>query len=430
MDHTPGNPTDRSWRDRLYDWLHDSVHDLEQEVDEAWDRLTHRLGWAEPGSLQVYTGYANGQTVKLGCRVLAGKPRGGPRDDDGWWDNLLNSYRRWNTHELAGVTVRCRFRGQAYTAVSDEEGYAWFELPDTDDPGAYWQNACLEVAGDSGDDTAAPAPAAGVAADCGVACPTQAAYGIISDMDDTVLFTGVTSLTTMAKLTFLGNARTRQPLAGVGALYRALVAGGGTPAGGARGEDATPQAAEENARGRVDPQPVNPIFYVSSSPYNLHDLLQDFLELNRIPAGPLRLRDLGVDDHKLFKTPGHGHKLDKARQIIDDFPRLPFVLFGDSGQADAELYAQLAQQRPDQLRAIFIRDVEPGDGSQRDTGVLRHLNQAQAAGVPAMLVRDSTAAARRLVELGLLDENAVDEVAAEAEADRQRPTAAEAAVTL
>ena len=421
-------PAERSWRDRLSDWLRDSVHDLEQELDEGWDRLTHRLGWAEPGSLQVYTGYANGRKVKLGCRVLAGRPGGGPKDDDGWWDNLLNSYRRWNTHELEGVEVRCVFRGQTHSGVSDEEGYVWLEFADRDDPGGYWQTARFEVV-DDGQSGGGLADAT-VTAECGVVCPSRAAYGIISDMDDTVLFTGVTNLMTMAKLTFLGNARTRQPLAGVGALYRALVSGGGTQAGGARGAEATPEAAEDHARDRVDDDPVNPIFYVSSSPWNLHDLLHDFLEVNRIPPGPLRLRDLGVDEQKLIKTHGHGHKLVKARQIMDDFPELPFVLFGDSGQADAELYAQLAQRRAGQLRAIFIRDVDPGDEPDRDTAVLSHLNRAQAQGVPAMLIRDSTTAARRLVELGLLRAEAVDEVAAEVDQDHRRPTAAEAAVHL
>ena len=452
MSDAPTQHGSESWRSRLSHWLRDSVHDLEQEVDAGWDRLTHRFGWSQPASLQVYTGYANGRRVRVGCRVLAGDPQGGPRDDDGWWDNLLNSYRRWNTHELAGVEVLCHFRGRTHRATSDEEGYVWMDLPDEpveppstsgsgsgigtrgEGPGGYWQEATFEIpAGQRMRGEPAPGP---ITAAVAVMCPTlggeqgAAGFAILSDMDDTVLHTGVTNLLTMAKLTFLSNSQTRQPLVGVGSLYRALVAGGGTAAGGAEGAAATGDAAEDNVSAAATTTPINPIFYVSSSPWNLHDLLHDFLELNQIPVGPLRLRDLGVDSEKLIKSKGHRHKLVKARRIMDDFPDLPFVLFGDSGQADAELYAELVLERPEQVKAIFIRDVDPGDEGERDTAVLGHLNRAQAAGVPAMLVRHSAAAARRLVELGLLHEDAVDEVSREVERDQQRPTAAEAAVGL
>ncbi len=450
MKQTQTAPEGGSWRDRLSEWWRDSVHDLEQEVDRGWDRLTGRFGWNQPGSLQVYTGYANGKTVKLGCRVLAGDPQGGPQDDDGWWDNLLNSYRRWNTHELAGVEVLCHFRGQTHRATSDEEGYVWLEFPDmpramtnggetAEDESSgktgFWQDAEFEVLSVAVDPESGREARPAIRANCGVICPTGAALGVISDMDDTVLFSGVTSLTTMAKLTFLGNSKTRQPLAGIGALYRAL-AKGRTPtepspvgegvAPGKVGRDADAGPPEE-----VDQdEQVNPVFYVSSSPWNLHDLLHDFLELNDIPVGPLRLRDLGVDHDKFIKSKGHGHKLVKARQIMDDFPDLPFILFGDSGQADAELYAALAAERAAQIKAVFIRDVGHDESDERDTAVLGHLNRTQAAGVPAMLIRDSTAAAKRLVELGLLDQAVIDDVRAAVELDEQQPTSAEAAAML
>ena len=111
----------------------------------------------------------------------------------------------------------------------------------------------------------------------------------------------------------------------------------------------------------------NPIFYVSSSPWNLYDLLDDFLELNAIPAGPIFLRDIGTDTGKFIKTPGHGHKLERARTLIARNPQLRWVLLGDSGQADAELYAEAAQEFGDRIAAIYIRDVDPDADSPLDT---------------------------------------------------------------
>ncbi|MFX5839907.1 App1 family protein, partial [Acinetobacter baumannii] len=80
-------------------------------------------------------------------------------------------------------------------------------------------------------------------------------------------------------------------------------------------------------------------------------------------------RDLGTDTGKFIKTPGHGHKLERARELIARMPQLRWVLLGDSGQADAELYAQAAQEFGDRIAAIYIRDVDPHADSPYDQGV-------------------------------------------------------------
>ena len=104
----------------------------------------------------------------------------------------------------------------------------------------------------------------------------SAAVGIISDIDDTVLQSSITDWKTAAQLTFLGNARTRKPLLGVAKLYAALQAG------------------------------VNPLFYVSSSPWNLYDLLEDFMRLNEIPPGPIFLFMPSANVLTAFNEPRNG----------------------------------------------------------------------------------------------------------------------------
>jgi phosphatidate phosphatase APP1 len=399
MSRPPETKSDDSWSQTVRDWFHDGLQKVEDQVDRRWDQLGERLGWATPRSIQPYTGWATPNRATVGGRVLATDPYGGPKDDDRWWENLLQTYRRWNSHELGGVPVTATFAGQTRTQPTDEEGYAWFtfDLPEPLDA-AYWHEATLTA--DRLDD-GHPA----VSTTVGVMRPADhATVGLVSDMDDTVLHTGITDLLTAARLTFLGNAKTRSALPGVGALYRALVSGD---------PDATTH-------------PVNPIFYVSSSAWNLHDLLSDFLDLNDLPLGPLLLQELGVDQTKLLKGPGHHHKLDKARRIVTEFPDLPFILVGDSGQADAHLYAQLAQERPDQIAAILIRDVDPAEASDRDRSVDEHLEAAQAAGVPAWRVKDSVAAAEHLIGLGKLDATLLPAIREATDAERGRPTLAEA----
>ena len=367
--------------------------DADDHLDAAWRRFDKRFGRGLPRHIAAYRGYADHRGVELFGRVLAEKPQGGPREEDGWWDNLLNTYRRFESDEVPGIGLKVRFRDAEATVTSDHEGYytAAFDTHVAPAP-ELWDNATVSLA----DGTLATAqPIMQVFTDVG--------FGIISDIDDTVLQSGITDWKTAAQLTFLHNARTRKPLDGVAKLYQALQAG-----------------ADKSGR--------HPIFYVSSSPWNLYDLLEDFMELNAIPCGPIFLRDIGTDAGKFIKTPGHGHKLERAKMLIDRFPTLRWVLLGDSGQADAELYAEAAKTFGNRIAAIYIRDVDPDVDSAYDTGTDAYIERIAGTSVPMLRARDSLAIAEHAAGLGLIANDAIAAIAAEVKRDQNRPTLAEAAV--
>ncbi|GHA70282.1 App1 family protein [Cognatilysobacter bugurensis] len=382
----------RRWPTALRGHLHNIAVDVDEHVDTAWRRVNTRLGTNAPRHIAAYRGFADARGVELFGRVLSNRPRGGPGDDDRWWDNLLNTYRRFESDEVPNVPLRLRFRDADFEIASDSEGYytATFDTSATPSD-ALWDNAIASLADGT---LATPQPVLQVADGPGI--------GVISDIDDTILHSGVTDWKTAAQLTFLHNARTRKPLEGVAQLYQALQAGA-------------------DGRGRV------PIFYVSSSPWNLYELLEDFMELNTIPAGPIFLRDLGVDTGKFIKSAGHGHKLERASQLIERFPQLRWVLLGDSGQADAELYAEAAHRFGDRIAAIYIRDVDPAALSRYDSGVDAQIERVQGTGVPMLRAADSLAMARHAASLGLIATDAVTAVAHEVVRDTQRPTLTEAA---
>jgi phosphatidate phosphatase APP1 len=130
-----------------------------------------------------------------------------------------------------------------------------------------------------------------------------AQFGIISDMDDTVVQTDVTRWARVLGAVLFGNAHTRLPFRGVAAFYRALEVG----TGGAR----------------------NPLFYVSSSPWNLYDLLLEFLTLGQIPLGPLNLRAWRGGAGELFPSEHGAFKQGEIRRILDTYRELSFILIGD-----------------------------------------------------------------------------------------------------
>jgi phosphatidate phosphatase APP1 len=376
--------------------LHRAAAITEEAVDEARRDLWRATGRHQPRYIAAYQGWADAGTVRCSGRVLANRPAGGPLDDHGWWDNLVNTWRRWESDEVAGAPVTLRFQDHEQTMVADEEGYyhAEFPAPQTAHDSLLWLTVSATSAGPDGElrathDIMVP--------------PADAAFGIISDLDDTVIHTGITSLLLAAKLTFLENAKTRKPLEGVASLYQALQRG--------------------HAR-----QAVNPLFYISSSPWNLHDLLVDFLRLNEIPPGPLLLRDVGLDRTKLIKEQGHGHKEAKALRLLDAYPDLPFVLIGDSGQDDPAIYAAVAEQRPGRIRAIYIRDIDPETDSLLDTAVHRAVDRAAAVNVPMILAHDSLMIAEHASRSELIPPAPISAVIREVEADRQRPGTGEEAM--
>lgn len=98
--------------------------------------------------------------------------------------------------------------------------------------------------------------------------------------------------------------------------------------------------------------------YVSSSPLQLFPLLTEFLQQEKFPTGSLHLRQIKLID-ELFKegSSSQRHKQKQIRELLKQFPKRRFILIGDSGEADPEIYAAVAKDYPDRIHSILIRDV-------------------------------------------------------------------------
>lgn len=360
----------------------------EAGFDRLKEKLFGRMDADKPYRIVYYRGFGSPSAVWLKGRVLRERDLSTPSDRDTYWNNLLATYQRFETDEVPNVTVRVDAFGQTHTTVTDDEGY--FELtinpPNDLPPGRVWFPVTYSLDGLTQPTTGEPVRKEGYL----MISPSFSQFGVISDIDDTVLVTGATSLLQTARLTFLGNAYTRLPFAGVAAFYRALQSGPITTL-------------------------FNPIYYVSSSPWNLYDLLVDFFRIQGVPKGPILLRDLGLDPSLLSSQSHHTHKLAMIRKVLDVNPQLPFVLIGDSGQQDPEIYAQVVRENPDRIKAIYIRDVSTGQ--QRDEDVKLLIQATQQFNVPMLLVADTVAAAEHAASLGLIDSDTIPEIRADRESD-------------
>lgn len=350
------------------------LYRVAKALSRCWDRWRVRLklGSGKPLTIHTYRGFGTRDFLFMQGRVLRDKSifRG---ESDGPWRNLINTIKRFNSREINDAELEVRFADRNFHVKTDAEGFYRLATklnPPLPPPLArppFWQQAQIElqaIPGQHGLALTQPGE---------VLIPSAAAYGIISDIDDTILKTYVTSWLKwrMIYLSILKNAVSRQAFRAVGPFYQALRRG-----------------ARQTA--------YNPFFYVSNSPWNLYDFLDDFLNQHKLPRGPILLRDFGLPYRD---RPRHyrGHKHEQIVQILELYPDLPFVLIGDSGEKDTDIYRQVVQDYPGRIRAVYIRDVRSQKRAARVQEILDQLP------IPSLLVLHYADAARHAAQHGLLD---------------------------
>jgi phosphatidate phosphatase APP1 len=279
-------------------------------------------------TIEHYLGFGTASKVSLSGRVLKEKGPILSSATDTKWRNLRNTLKRFATAEVPGARILVRYGSAEAIAVTGSDGYFALEIESVDAlPAGHWREVTLALLdGRRGGGIAASATAEVLVP------PDTARFGVISDIDDTVVTTHVTSPLQMLATVLLSNPHVRLPFEGIAGFYRAL---------------------HEGAAGNEG----NPIFYVSNGPWDFYGLLIEFFKVHGIPVGPLFLREFGPLRY-VGRKRQPSQKLFHIERILETYPRLPFVLIGDSGERDPELYAETVKRHPERIRAIYIRSVD------------------------------------------------------------------------
>ncbi len=330
-------------------------------LEKAWDGARLRRSSGRPPAhfrIEAYVGHGGPEGVVVRGRVLDDPPVPVAVDGEGVGAAVRRTLREFVTNELPGVPLRVCVAGASVETATDAEGYFVVRLhPDPDLLQSPWTTGTVELGGDYRELTDRHTTPLEVRVP-----GANARFGILSDIDDTILETGVQRVGQMIRQTFTGSALTRTPFPGAPELYRDLAA------------------------------VANPVFYVSSSPWNLHTFLRAFLRHRSFPMGPVLLRDL------LGNAAGREPKAGRISEILDLHPQLQFVLIGDSGEKDPQIYADVVRAHPGRILAVYIREVrlDPGDGR------VEHVSGAWDQDVPFVLAADSDAVRRHATGLDLL----------------------------
>lgn len=125
------------------------------------------------------------------------------------------------------------------------------------------------------------------------------------------------------------------------------------------------------------------------------------------------LRDIGLSREHFFAGSQTEHKLVQIERIFDIIRDIPFILIGDSGQHDAEIYLQVIRDFPGRVKMVYIRDVDPASHKR----VLKIAEEIEKLGVEMMLVTDTIEAAQHAVSKGWILEEDIAHIGEEKKED-------------
>ncbi|MGM0945159.1 MAG: App1 family protein [Bacteroidota bacterium] len=282
-----------------------------------WNKFLKWIGKLDLIQIEAFLAFSNGKEVFVKGRVISAYKQSRPKEKNNPFTNILASIRRYAVTTLPEVEVDILLGEIQKRVTTDQEGVFECLLPFKEsekvnisvhsrEQGLKYKDASLAVHR--------------------VRCKN----GVISDIDDTILISNATEIGKKFWLSVSKNAYTRRPFPGVSAFYQKLQRSG-----------------------------ENEVFYVSSGDWSLFDLIQDFLRFRGIPKGPILLKDKHINLKNIWKSGGgsHDHKLEKIRFLFSFFPEIKFILIGDSGQHDPEIYAQIIEEFPERVRMVIIREI-------------------------------------------------------------------------
>ena len=348
------------------------------------NRLEKRL---EDGTLRgvkivVHRGWVADGVARILVRVVEAPDLPGASKIP-YWDVLNENLKRHAVLAFPGVPVSVELGDAIAENETDRHGFAALLLPVPDlTPGWHEVTATVRSEEDPGTEYGSTGR---------ILAPNPAAeFLVVSDIDDTVIRTGLDEGLTAFRRTVLGEAETRRSVPGMASLYRGL----------SRGPD-----------GEQADQARPAFFYLSTGSWSFYEMLVQFLQLRGYPRGPLFLTDWGPTDRYVRRS-GRQHKDQTLARLEEAYPDQQLILIGDSGQADPDIYTEFARANPGRTKLIMI--IRAGDGSAENAAKWREAAPTlQEEGIPLHVIDDALQGVKVCQALGLCDDLAVEEVEVE-----------------
>lgn len=360
MDRAPQNapqntphpaPLSGSQLFRLVHRISDVVHGVRIGLAGRWNFAPQTI---------AYQGYGSTDWVRvLGRVLLTGKPAPGSRAFHAARNGTQNvrGWRAFTSVPVQFIEVEITIGGVTTSVQADRGGLIDTVVAVQLSPG--WHTAVLRADGTEPVETLIRV------------IDPDAKFGIVSDIDDTVMVTALPRPFLALWNTFVLSERARMATPGMAVLLDRLTI----------------------------EHPDAPVIYLSTGPWNAAPTLARFLSRNMYPSGALLLTDWGLTQDRWFRS-GREHKHRNLERLAKEFPDMRWLLIGDNGQHDEQIYSDFAQENADKVAAIAIRQLSVSEsvfaGGHSEGG------DHTASVVPWIYSPDGAGMAKQLKSLDLL----------------------------
>lgn len=351
---------------------------MEDALDRRLAALLRSRGWTV--RIEPYPGYGSPGWARVMARALLAAPVVPDADLPGTGavqagagagavpvarQHPVRGWRSYFTVPVAGAVVEVVVGDRVHRVTTDRAGYV-DQVVASDLP-VGWHEVALRTQ----DGATAVAPVQVV--------DPAARVGLVSDIDDTVMVTHLPRPLVAAWNVLVRDENAREPVPGMAALYRRL----------------------------VEAEPGAPVVYLSTGAWNAAPAVGRFLHRHGFPPGTLLMTDWGPTNTGWFRS-GPAHKVAQLRRLFAEFPDVRWVLVGDDGQRDPEVYSGAARRLPEHVRALALRELSPtehllasGEPTPLPGGQVAQ-RDARRQGIAVLHGPDGRVLAERFESVGLL----------------------------
>ncbi len=271
-------------------------------------------------AIDVHYAYGAGGILYLQGRLREDEHDEPARADDSHLSSLKKHIDRMHVHELKREPMVVSVQGARYQIKSDAEGYFALEKK-------------LIDAGQANLDLELQLPKRGFSQRVRVDnFNGHAQFGVISDFDDTVIISDVENKVTLLKNALASNPSQRTPVAGVADLFTKISQRSTTAA-------------------------TMPMFFVTGSPRQIQDDISQFLQLHHFPPAVIITKKINAEKGNDPLSDQFKYKTSHISALLEQMPTVRFVLVGDDGEKDPEVYREIQRRYPAQVAAIWINPV-------------------------------------------------------------------------
>jgi phosphatidate phosphatase APP1 len=308
-----------------------SLPNIEKDYLEINNDINPNPPKKEHVNIVFFQTYGNEQEVKIKGRVIESDDKSSETSLDSDIKNFFRNLDILNNNEIENINVDINFNGKVIKTKTDDDGIFEITVKNFGKITTGFNNVVGQVSKEQNKYVSDKA-----IGKITIQEKNDITFGVISDIDDTIQKSYAPNKLKAVKTLLFNNYKTQEKIMGTSELYNIL---------------------DKKSDGKVD----GDLYYISGSPMQLNQRIESFLDYNNFPDGSIELKKMGLGKNDDSPTKQIDYKLNKLRALFDEYPNKKFILFGDSGEKDPEIYKQISKEYPSRVIAIYINNVTNDD---------------------------------------------------------------------